>query len=94
MNHQKQMSSEAFDILLWNQDGELTEFTNGNVVLEINGELWTPPVSSGLLAGTYRDRLLKKGEISEKVLTHSDLKMATKIWFINSIRKWSEVYLL
>ena len=74
--------------------GELTEFTNGNVVLEINGELWTPPVSSGLLVGTYRDRLLKTGEISEKVLTHSDLKKATKIWFINSIRKWREVYLL
>ena len=47
---QHQKPSEAFDVLLWNQEGELTEFTNGNVVLEINGELWTPPVSSGLLS--------------------------------------------
>ncbi|SDM35953.1 aminodeoxychorismate synthase component I [Bacillus sp. OK048] len=91
---QKQMPSEAFDVLLWNQDGELTEFTNGNVVLEINGKLWTPPLSSGLLAGTYRDRLIKTGEIYEKTLTLADLKMATKIFFINSVRKWREVHLL
>ncbi|MEH7255261.1 aminodeoxychorismate synthase component I [Neobacillus niacini] len=91
---QKQMPAEAFDVLLWNQDGELTEFTNGNVVLEINGKLWTPPVLSGLLAGTYRDRLITIGEIYEKTLTLADLKMATKIFFINSVRKWREVHLL
>ena len=88
---QIQKPSEAFDVLLWNQEGELTEFTNGNVVLEINGRLWTPPISSGLLAGTYRDSLLKTGEIHEKTLTHSDLKLAVRIWFINSVRKWIEV---
>ena len=91
---QDQMPSEAFDVLLWNQDGELTEFTNGNVVLEINRKLWTPPVSCGLLAGTYRDRLIQTGEIHEKTLTHSDLKIASKIWFINSVRKWREVHLI
>ncbi|MEH7177607.1 aminodeoxychorismate synthase component I [Neobacillus vireti] len=90
--YQKQKPEEAFDILLWNQEGELTEFTNGNVVLEINGRLWTPPVSSGLLAGTFRERLLKSGKINEKTLTHSDLKKAKKIWFINSVRKWQEVH--
>lgn len=91
---QKQLPSEAFDILLWNQDGELTEFTNGNVVLEINGTLWTPPVNCGLLAGTFRDRLIKIGKIHEKTLTHTDLKKAEKIWFINSVRKWQEVHLI
>jgi para-aminobenzoate synthetase / 4-amino-4-deoxychorismate lyase len=88
---QKQKPSEVFDVLLWNQDGELTEFTNGNIVLEINGTLWTPPIESGLLAGTYRDVLLKTGEIKEKILTKSDLKKATRVWFINSVRKWKEV---
>jgi para-aminobenzoate synthetase / 4-amino-4-deoxychorismate lyase len=86
--------AEAFDILLWNQEGELTEFTNGNVVLEIDGTLWTPPVRSGILAGTFRERLLEIGEIQEKVLTHSDLKKASKIWFINSVRKWRQVQLI
>lgn len=50
---------------------ELTEFINGNVVLEIDGKLWTPPVKSGLLAGTYRGFLLKQGKISEKTLRAS-----------------------
>jgi para-aminobenzoate synthetase / 4-amino-4-deoxychorismate lyase len=88
---QEQKPSHAFDILLWNHEGELTEFTNGNVVLEIDDTLWTPPVESGLLAGTFRNQLLKSGEIYEKTLTHSDLKKATRIWFINSVRKWREV---
>jgi para-aminobenzoate synthetase / 4-amino-4-deoxychorismate lyase len=89
---QKQKPSEVFDVLLWNQDGELTEFTNGNLVLEINGTFWTPPIEGGLLAGTYRDVLLKTGEIKEKILTKSDLKKATRVWFINSVRKWKEVH--
>jgi para-aminobenzoate synthetase / 4-amino-4-deoxychorismate lyase len=88
---QKQKPSQAFDILLWNHEGELTEFTNGNVVLEIDDTLWTPPVESGLLAGTFRNQLIKTGEIYEKILTHSDLEKATRIWFINSVRKWREV---
>ncbi|WHY03537.1 aminodeoxychorismate synthase component I [Neobacillus sp. DY30] len=88
---QIQKPAEAFDVLLWNQDGELTEFTNGNVVLEIDGIRWTPPISSGLLAGTFRDRLIRSGEIREKTLTHADLEKATKVWFINSVRTWKEV---
>ncbi|MEH7009788.1 aminodeoxychorismate synthase component I [Neobacillus niacini] len=88
---QKQKPLEAFDVLLWNKADELTEFTNGNVVLEIDGTLWTPPVSSGLLAGTFRDRLIQIGVIHEKTLTKSDLNKATRVWFINSVRKWKEV---
>lgn len=83
--------THIFDILLWNTDGELTEFTNGNLVLEIDGTLWTPDVKSGLLAGTFREHLLKTGEIHERVLTMEDLNKSTKVWFINSVRKWIEV---
>lgn len=87
-------SDEVFDVLLWNEAQELTEFTNGNVVLEIDGMLWTPSVSSGLLAGTFRETLIKNGEIREKTLTITDLKKCTKLWFINSVRKWLEVELI
>jgi para-aminobenzoate synthetase / 4-amino-4-deoxychorismate lyase len=91
---QKQKPSNIFDVLLWNNDGEVTEFTNGNVVVEMEGCLWTPPVSSGLLAGTFRESLIKKGEIFEKVISLSDLEQCTRIWFINSIRKWKEVQVM
>ena len=73
-SHFQKKYSHVFDVLLWNEEEELTEFTNGNVVLEIDGILWTPPINSGLLAGTYRERLLKEGTIHEKVTNDDRLK--------------------
>ncbi|EMR05975.1 Para-aminobenzoate synthase component 1 [Bhargavaea cecembensis DSE10] len=84
----------SFDVLLWNQDGKLTEFINGNLVLEIGGRRWTPPVTAGLLAGTYREALLEQGIIRERELDLSDLESSTRIWMINSVRKWVEVRLV
>ena len=78
------------DVLLWNERGELTESSVANVVLTIDGELFTPPVDSGLLAGTFRALLLEKGTIRERVLTKEDLKRCSKIFLINSVRKWRE----
>jgi para-aminobenzoate synthetase / 4-amino-4-deoxychorismate lyase len=91
---QNKKPSEVFDVLLWNKEGELTEFTNGNVVLEMDDGNWTPPIESGLLAGTYRKRLIKNGDIQERTLTRSDLYKSKKIWFINSVQKWIEVKLI
>ncbi|HWO78289.1 MAG TPA: aminodeoxychorismate synthase component I [Bacillus sp. (in: firmicutes)] len=85
---------QVSDVLLWNEDRELTEFTNGNVVLDIDGQLWTPPITSGLLAGTFRQALIDEGVIQERILLLSDLKKCSKIWFINSVRKWVEVELV
>lgn len=76
----------AYDTLLWNERGELTEFTRGNVIVELDGRRLTPPLHCGLLAGTLRTEMLAKGEIEEAILRVSDLNSATKIWFINSVR--------
>ncbi|CCQ94278.1 Para-aminobenzoate synthase, subunit I [[Clostridium] ultunense Esp] len=86
--------SHVFDVLFWNQEGELTEFTLGNLVLELDGELWTPVVDSGLLPGTFREYLIERGEIKERILTLEDLKKADRIWLINSVRGWVPVYLV
>lgn len=93
-SHFQEKFPHVFDVLLWNKAGELTEFTNGNVVLEMDDGWWTPSVKSGLLAGTFRDRLLERGKIREKKLMVKDLEKASKIWFINSVRKWIEVELI
>jgi para-aminobenzoate synthetase/4-amino-4-deoxychorismate lyase len=82
---------EAFDVLLWNEARELTEFTIGNLVVELEGGRWTPPVESGLLAGTFRDELLDTGAIAERVLTLEDLASASRVWLVNSVREWVEV---
>jgi para-aminobenzoate synthetase/4-amino-4-deoxychorismate lyase len=83
---------EGFDdILLYNERGELTEFTIGNLVVELNGELITPPISCGLLAGTFRAHLLETNAVREQVIHKDDIKNCTKVFFINSVRKWMEV---
>ena len=85
------MNPSVEDVLLWNERGELTEFTNGNIVAEINGRLYTPPISCGLLGGTFREQLLADHLIEEKVLYLKDLERCSRVWIINSVRKWAEV---
>ena len=89
----RQQHPEVFDVLLWNEQSELTEFTYGNVVLELDGALVTPPLDCGLLPGILRGELLAGGVVSERILQRSDLLRATRIWFINSVRGWIQVTL-
>ena len=79
------------DILLFNEKEELTEFTIGNLVVEMNGQLFTPPISCGLLAGTFRTHLLETGKISERVIRKDELQDCTKIFLVNSVRGWVNV---
>ncbi|MEI7850450.1 MAG: aminodeoxychorismate synthase component I [Kiritimatiellales bacterium] len=83
--------SDADDVLLFNERGEITESCIANVVVELDGYKLTPPVSCCLLAGTFRDELLAKGEIEERIITMDDLKRAKAVWLINSVRKWRKV---
>jgi para-aminobenzoate synthetase/4-amino-4-deoxychorismate lyase len=82
------------DVLLWNTRGEVTEATIGNVVAEIDGVRYTPPVSCGLLAGTFRAEQLEAGTIRERVLTKTDVATATRLWLINSVREWIDATLV
>lgn len=84
---------DADDVLLFNERGEVTESTIANVVIELDGLKVTPPVSCGLLSGTFRDELLETGEIEEGIVTLADLKRASAIWLVNSVRKWRKVSL-
>ncbi len=84
----------AEDVILINERGELTEFTIGNLVLELDRKKVTPPVSSGLLGGVFRAHLLENNEITEQVLTTEDLRQATNIFRINSVRRWQAVKLV
>ena len=79
-------SPGAFDVLLRNEQGELTEFTRGNLVLEIGGHKLTPALDCGLLDGCLRREWLDEGRIEEARLTCDDLAHARRIWFINSLR--------
>lgn len=76
------------DVLLWNSRGELTESTIANIVLRYDGRWLTPPVSCGLLAGVYRNSLLRAGRIEEAILPLDMLVHAEGLYLINSVRGW------
>ena len=79
---------EVFDTLLWNERGEITECTRGNVAFLIDGRWVTPSGSSGLLPGIERGRLLQDGKLAEAVIRREDLGLASAVAFINSLRGW------
>lgn len=78
--------ADAWDTLLWNERGELTEFTRANLVLDIEGLRLTPHAEAGLLVGTLRDELLQRGALAEATLTQKDLQRADAIWWVNGLR--------
>jgi len=82
------------DVILWNEKNQLTETTIANLFLEIDGELLTPPVECGLLAGTYRRYMLENGRVKEAVLRKSDLVNVSKIYVANSMRGLQEARLV
>ncbi len=74
------------EILMQNERDELTEFLNGNLVLESKGKLFTPPVQCGLLPGIQREQLITSGDVAERFLYSHHLRTATRLWFVNSVR--------
>jgi para-aminobenzoate synthetase/4-amino-4-deoxychorismate lyase len=78
----------ADTVMLWNAAGEVTEATEANVVVEIDGRKVTPPVECGLLPGTFRAELLARGEIVEERVSVGSLQTCDRIWLVNSVRGW------
>ncbi|SOD01802.1 para-aminobenzoate synthetase / 4-amino-4-deoxychorismate lyase [bacterium JGI 053] len=74
--------------LLVNERGELAETPIANLVVELEGVLWTPHLDAGLLPGVLRGELLRAGTIRERVVFAADLERATALWVISSLRGW------
>lgn len=85
--------SGLLDTLLYNQAGELTEFTIGNLALQLDGQWFTPPLSAGLLPGVMRAYLLNEGLLIERRLLIADLAQAQGLALLNSVRGWLPVEL-
>ena len=90
----RQAQPDCDDVLLYNERGELTETTIANLVVNLDGELATPPIACGLLAGTFRAHLLALGQIHERVIQLADLARCTQIFLINSVRGWQKAIVL
>lgn len=80
-----------FDVIFLNKKGELTEGAISNLIIQKKGRLYTPPVSSGLLAGIYRNYLIREHIIQERIITKNDLIEADRVFLSNSVRSLVEV---
>jgi para-aminobenzoate synthetase/4-amino-4-deoxychorismate lyase len=85
---------DADTALLCNERGEITEATEANVVVELDGALVTPPLECGLLPGVLREELLERGEIREQVVHRDDLSRVDRIWLVSSLRGWRRGHMI
>ncbi|MEO6920816.1 MAG: aminodeoxychorismate synthase component I [Collimonas sp.] len=78
----------AFDMLFFNQDGELTEGGRSNVFLKLEGRWYTPPLTAGVLPGVMRSVVLNDPlwNAQERRLTKEDLLAAEQIMVCNALR--------
>ncbi|MFK7932226.1 MAG: aminodeoxychorismate synthase component I, partial [Saprospiraceae bacterium] len=81
----------AQDVILHNQQGELTESCYGNIIIEKAGIFYTPPIACGLLNGTLRAQLVELGWLQEEILYAEDLAEADNVYIINSVRKFIKI---
>ena len=74
------------DVILWNEEGNLTESTIANIILNIEGSWVTPSTNCGLLRGVYRESMLENGLIEERKIHKSEIADLSEITLINSVR--------
>jgi para-aminobenzoate synthetase/4-amino-4-deoxychorismate lyase len=78
----------AFDMLFFNERGELTEGGRSNVFVQVAGRWLTPPLACGLLPGVMRSVLLDDPawNATEAVITRAMLEQADAIILCNALR--------
>jgi branched-chain amino acid aminotransferase len=81
----------AGEALMLNTQGQLCEGTTSNIFLVIEGELYTPPLSSGCLPGITREIVIEQARanslpIHEQPLMREDLEHAEEVFLTSSIR--------
>ena len=85
---------DADDVVLFNACEQVTETCIANLVVRQGSEWITPTVACGLLAGTFRNHLLKAGVLRERTVTLEEVSKAEQVYRINSVRGWERLALV
>lgn len=80
------------ETILLNERGEVAECTSANIFAVIDGQAYTPPLSSGPLPGVTREVMLTEldtngAALEERVLTLDDLYRAEEVFITSSTRE-------
>ena len=74
---------------------ELTEATTANVMVEVDGERVTPPISSGIAGGHLQGGgVVREGQVRERVVSRDDPHRATGLWLMNSVQARAPPHLM
>lgn len=92
-SYEKISNGVIYDEIFFNEKGELAEGSRSNIILDLNGKLYTPPISSGILNGIYRQKLISEGKCIEKILYLNDIFDADNVYCVNSVRGIKKVVL-
>lgn len=76
----------ADEAIFANTAGELCEGTGSNIFLVLDGELLTPPLSSGCLAGITRALVCEVTEVTERPVPFESLPEAEEAFLTSSTR--------
>ena len=76
----------ASEAVLANTRGELCEGTGTNVFVVVDGEVLTPPLESGCLAGITRELVLEWFDVTERALPYDVLESADEVFLTSSTR--------
>ncbi|GAA1304716.1 MAG: aminodeoxychorismate synthase component I [Brachybacterium tyrofermentans] len=76
------------DVVLRGRDGRVTETTIATLLVQIDGSWCTPPVEDGCLAGVGRRLALEAGQVREREITVAELRAASRIALLSSVRGW------
>lgn len=79
---------DAGEVLLTNEQGNVTEGTISNVAFLIDDVWRTPPVEDGVLPGVMRKQLLAEGVIEEGSVSVAAAREADAVAVFNSVRGW------
>lgn len=78
----------GFDMLFFNQRGELTEGGRSNVFVRLEDRWYTPPLAAGVLPGVMRAVLLDDPAwaAAERCITRAELRGAQDVMLCNALR--------
>lgn len=82
----------AYDALMLSHQGFVTEGTTNNVFAVKNGEVWTAPLSVGILAGITRDWIFQvcRDEgiaVQERLFTEAELADCQEMFLSSSVKE-------
>jgi len=81
------------DALVHNNLGNIIESTMANIFWLKDGQLYTPPLSEGCVAGVMRRYIIERIPVTESMLDTDTLYVADEVFLTNTIRriKWVSV---